>query len=229
MSLQQDKTKQIDQDMEKNTARYLRDNPDFFERHLDILADMVLPHESGQAVSLVERQVSILREQKDEHKQKLQQLIKHAQQNEQLVNKLNQFILDMMDTTSLEKLVSLVQNRLASDFNAEEVSMRLLDSKVASSDVSCSSEELSVFDSVIEKRKPVCGRLTEEQLQALFSDPASIQSAALMPLVSGKNNKQCLGLVAIGSKDVMRFSADMDTLFLAHLAKVLARVINLHV
>lgn len=229
MSLQQDKTKQIDQDMEKNTARYLRDNPDFFERHLDILADMVLPHESGKAVSLVERQVSILREQKDEHKQKLQQLINNAQQNEQLVKKLNQLILDIMDTTSLDQLISLVQDRLGADFNADEVVIRLLSGDVKSGNTSWSSEDLQALDSVIKKRKPVCGRLTEEQMQALFNDsPESIQSAALLPMVTNEESEQCLGMVAIGSKDVLRFSADMDTLFLAHLARVLTRVINLH-
>ena len=89
--------------------------------------------------------------------------------------------------------------------------------------------KLSAFDKVIEKRKPVCGRLTEEQMQALFNDTAdTIKSAALMPLVTAEDSKQCLGLVAIGSKDAARFSADMDTLFLAHLAKVLTRVINQH-
>lgn len=218
MSLQQDKSKQIDQDLEKTTVRYLRDNPGFFERHSDLLADMVLPHESGKAVSLVERQVSILREQKDEHKQKLQQLIKNAQQNEELVNKLNQLILDILDASSLGQLIKLVEDRLCSDFNADEVIVALAD-----------HYDLSAFGSVIEKRKPVCGRLTDEQKQALFDDAAeSIESAALIPLVASDDSKQCLGLVAIGSKDVTRFSADMDTLFLAHLAKVLTRVINQH-
>ena len=229
MSLQQDKTKHIDQDVEKNTVRYLRDNPDFFERHLDLLADMVLPHESGKAVSLVERQVSILREQKEEHKQKLQQLITNAQQNEQLINKLNRLILDMMDTKSLDQLLKLAQHRLGADFSADEVIIRLLSSKVKADNASWSSEELSAFDKVIEKRKPVCGRLTNEQMQSLFNGSAdTIQSAALMPLVINEDSKQCLGLVAIGSKDAARFSADMDTLFLAHLAKVLTRVINQH-
>ena len=229
MSLQQDKTKHFDQELEKTTLRYLRDNPDFFERHLELLADMVLPHESGKAISLVERQVAILREQKDEHKKKLQQLIQNAQQNEQLINKLNQLILDMMDTTSLDQLINLVQHRLAADFNADEVTVRLLSSKVKSDNASWSSEALSAFDKVIEKRKPVCGRLTKEQMQALFNGSAdSIQSAALMPLVTNHDSKQCLGLVAIGSKDASRFSADMDTLFLDHLSKVLTRVINQH-
>ena len=229
MSLQQDKSKQVDQEQEKNTARYLRDNPDFFERHLDILADMILPHESGKAVSLVERQVSILREQKDEHKKKLQQPINTAQQNEQLVIKINELILDMMDTSSLDQLINMVQKRLASDFSADEVIVRLLNDKVDAANTSWSSEELSAFNKVIEKCKPVCGRLTEEQMQALFNATAeTIKSVALIPLVTSEESKECQGLVAIGSSDVMRFSADMDTLFLAHLAKVLTRIINQH-
>ena len=229
MSLQQDKSKQVDQELEKNTARFLRDNPDFFERHLDILADMILPHESGKAVSLVERQVSILREQKDEHKQKLQQLINNAQQNERLVKKLNELILDMMDTSSLDQLINMVQKRPASDFSVDEVIVRLLNDKVDAANASWSSEELSAFNTVIEKCKPVCGRLTEEQMQALFNDSSeSIKSVALIPLVTSEDSKECQGLVAIGSSDVMRFSADMDTLFLAHLAKVLTRIINQH-
>jgi uncharacterized protein YigA (DUF484 family) len=227
MTLQQDDSKQLDQEQEKTSVRYLRDNPDFFERHQDLLADMVLPHESGKAISLIERQVSILREQKEEHKNNFQQLIKNAQQNEQLVKKLNGLILDILDTTSLDQLVKLVEHRLHADFTADKVMVRLLNSKVKSDNASWSKEELEAFEQVIAKRKPVCGRLTQVQMQSLFKDSVdTIQSAALIPLVKNEDSKQCVGLVAVGSKDVARFSADMDTLFLAHLAKVLTRVIN---
>lgn len=229
MSVQQDKSKQLDQQQEKSTVRYLRDNPDFFERHLDLLADMVLPHQSGNAVSLIERQVSILREQKDEHKKKLQLLIANAQQNEQLSNKLNKLILDMMDATSLDQLLNLAEHRLSADFSADEVMVRLLNSNVKSDKASWSAEELSAFEQVTAKRKPVCGKLPDEQMQALFKETAgTIHSVALIPLLKDEDSKQCIGLVAIGSKDAKRFSADMDTLFLSHLAKVLTRVINLH-
>jgi uncharacterized protein YigA (DUF484 family) len=66
-------------------------------------------------------------------------------------------------------------------------------------------------------------------MQALFQDAAEkIQSVALLPLVYKEDSKQSIGLLAIGSSDGARFSADMDTLFLSHLAKVLTRVINQH-
>jgi len=229
MSVQQDKSKQLDQEQEKNTLRYLRDNPDFFERHLDLLAGMILPHERGEAVSLVERQVAILREQKDKAKKKLQLLIANAQQNEQLVNKLNKLILDMMDATSLEQLLKLVEHRLSADFSADEVIIRLFNSDVKSDKASWSVEELSAFEQVTAKRKPVCGKLSDDHMQALFNDTAEkINSVALIPLIKTEDSKQCMGLVAIGSKEASRFSADMDTLFLSQLAKVLTRVINLH-
>ncbi|MGD8525828.1 MAG: DUF484 family protein [Thioalkalispiraceae bacterium] len=229
MTLQQDNSKNFDQEQEKNTVRYLRNHPGFFERHRDLLADMVLPHESGKAVSLIERQVSILREQKDEHKKKLQFLIANAQQNEQLITRLNQLILDIMDTQSLDQLLNLVEHRLRSDFSADEVIIRLLNSSVQPDKASWSAEQLAAFEQVTGKRKPLCGHLKPEQMQALFQDAAEkIQSVALLPLVYKEDSKQSIGLLAIGSSDGARFSADMDTLFLSHLAKVLTRVINQH-
>ncbi len=49
---------------EETVARYLQHNPDFFERHQPLLARLRLPHaRSGATISLIERQVEVLREQ----------------------------------------------------------------------------------------------------------------------------------------------------------------------
>jgi len=42
-------------------ASYLKKHPDFFINRDSLLAEITLPHESGQAISLLERQVKILR------------------------------------------------------------------------------------------------------------------------------------------------------------------------
>ena len=104
MSIQQDQ-KIESKDEERDIVRYLRDHPDFFERHQDLLADMLLPHETGSAISLVERQVSVLRDQRDEYKKKLQQLVKTAQQNEKLNNHVNALILALLDAESLDEVL----------------------------------------------------------------------------------------------------------------------------
>ena len=46
----------------EQVAAYLRAHKDFFVEHEALLADITIPHETGKAVSLVERQVVVLRE-----------------------------------------------------------------------------------------------------------------------------------------------------------------------
>ena len=63
---------------------YLADNPDFFERHADLLGTIRLPHGAGGAVSLVERQVSLLRQKDLKHERKLKELLDVARANDAL-------------------------------------------------------------------------------------------------------------------------------------------------
>jgi len=233
MSSQQDKKIDI-KDTERDVVRFLRDHPDFFEQHQDLLADMLLPHHTGGAVSLIERQVTVLREQRDDYKKKLQQLIKTAQKNEQLNNHVNALILALLDASSLEEVLEIVQTRLAEDFDAEAVVVRLFNTghpaMIRLPDlVDWSEPVLGAFEKVIAGRKPVCGALKPGQLDALFSDQSdNIVSAALIPLVESISSSKCYGLVAIGSPDRNRFRADMGTVFLSQLGRVLTRVLKLH-
>ena len=233
MSSQQDQKIDI-KDTERDIVRYLRDHPDFFERHQGLLADMLLPHETGGAISLLERQVSVLREQRDDNKKKLQQLIKTAQKNEQLNNHVNTLILALLDAMSLEEVLEVVRTRLANDFDAEAVVVRLFNTGHPTMTrlpelVDWSEPVLGAFEKVIDGRKPVCGALKPGQLDALFSDQSdNIVSAALIPLVESASSSKCYGMLAIGSPDRNRFRADMGTVFLSQLGKVLTRVLKQH-
>jgi uncharacterized protein YigA (DUF484 family) len=233
MSIQQDQ-KIESKNEERDIVRYLRDHPDFFERHQDLLADMLLSHESGSAVSLVERQVSVLREQRDDHKKKLQQLVKTAQQNEKLNNHVNALILALLDASSLDEVLEIVQTRLMNDFDAEAVVVRLFNTGHPTMNripelVDWSEPVMGAFEKVIEGRKPVCGALKPGQLDALFNDQSdNIVSAALIPLVASVESRKCYGMLAIGSPDRNRFRADMGIVFLSQLGKVLTRVLKPH-
>ena len=50
---------QDSQPSEEAVARYLRNHPGFFLNNEDLLADLKLAHNSGRAVSLLERQVEV--------------------------------------------------------------------------------------------------------------------------------------------------------------------------
>ena len=223
-----------DKNFERDIMRYLRDHPDFFERHMDLLADMILPHESGRAVSLIERQVSVLRDQREDARKKLQQLIINAQKNEQLNNHVNALILELLDASSLDAVLSIVKSRLAEDLDAEAVVVRLFNTghptmRVSPELVDWSEPVLGAFEKVIQGRRPVCGSLKPGQLDALFTEQSDdIASAALIPLVESATSRKCYGMLAIGSPDRNRFRADMGTVFLAQFGKVFTKVLKSH-
>jgi len=224
--------KAIDTEFEHEMVRYLRDHPAFFEAHQDVLAGMVLSHETGSAVSLIERQVQILREQKDEQKRKLQSLISTAQINEKLNNNVNALILELLDASSLDDVLGVVEQRIRTDFEADAIVVKLLASgndalKEHAELTAWQQPALVIGEKVMTTREPMCGSFNSEQMQALFND-ADIQSAGIVPLVKDKNSKNCYGIIAIGSYDPQRFRADMGTLFLSLLGQVLTRILNRH-
>lgn len=224
--------KAVDTEFEHDMVRYLRDHPAFFENHQDILAGMVLTHEAGSAVSLIERQVQVLREQKEDLKRKLQSLINTAQTNEKLNNNVNALILELLDASSLNDVISIIEKRMRADFAADAIVVKLL---ASGNEVLKEHEELTswqqpalvIGEKVMTARKPVCGTFNTEQMQALFDD-ADIQSAGVVPLVKAKNSKNCYGIIAIGSYDPQRFRSDMGTLFLSLLGQVLTRILKQH-
>lgn len=224
--------KAIDTEFEHEMVRYLRDHPAFFEQHQDVLAGMILSHESGAAVSLIERQVQILREQKEEQKRKLNNLINTAQNNEKLNNNVNALILDLLDASSLDDILKVIEQRIRTDFEADAIVVKLL---ASGNDVLKEHAELTAWqqpalvigEKVMTARQPLCGSFNTEQMQALFND-ADIKSAGIVPLAKDKNSKNCYGIIAIGSYDAQRFRADMGTLFLSLLGQVLTRILTRH-
>ena len=230
MSSQDHKEKNVS--FEHEIVRYLRDHPSFFEQHQDVLAGMLLSHESGSAVSLIERQVQILREQKSELKTKLQSLISTAKTNEKLNNNINTLILELLDADSLEDILNIVEQRIRTDFEADAIVVKLLasgsDALKEHVDLTAWQQSaLVIGEKVMTARQPMCGTFSSEQMQALFDD-ADIKSAGIVPLAKDENSKNCYGIIAIGSYDPQRFRADMGTLFLSLLGQILTRILKRH-
>src|SRR4030095_15223592 len=94
---------------EERIERYLGLNPDFFERHQPLLARMRLPHmRTGSTVSLVERQVEVLREQKSDAERRLAEFVAVARANDQLADRIHRFTRRLLRApNALAALVSL--------------------------------------------------------------------------------------------------------------------------
>ena len=81
----------------EEVAQYLLDNPQFFDQHLDTLAQINLPHpHGGRTISLSERQLVALREKNRELEKTLREMISTAQDNDALQRKVHDFVVALL-------------------------------------------------------------------------------------------------------------------------------------
>jgi uncharacterized protein len=222
-----------EQEFEQKIIDYLRVKKDFFVQHPALLTELTIPHPSGDAISLVERQLMLLREQNRHLKRQLQDLIKNAQANASLNKKVQQLILTILAAATPQGKLEALFASLRADFKVDVLTLWLfLDIPVASSAcqdhadillVPRDAPELAPFCSVLKSAQPVCGRLTWERRQYLFGDSAeSTVSCALIPL----GTHPCKGLFAMGSRELERFHPELGTLFLDFLGAVIERTLQ---
>lgn len=213
-------------------AAYLESHPDFFNRHADLLATLQVPHQAGTA-SLIERQVAVLREKSRDLEEQLNGLVRTARGNEQIVTRLQRFTLELMRSEGLDDLIGTCQDVLRDDFNADFVSVRVIDHAQADKKpskqtknktqrlhfIAADDPDLKQFERLFDSKKPVCGRLRDAQQVFLFDDNAdAVKSVALIPLVGAEP----LGLLALGSRDEKRFHPGMGTVFIRHLGELIS-------
>src|SRR3569623_569025 len=78
-------------------ADYLRNHPEFFNTHTRLLAESRVPHQAHGAVSLIERQITVLRDQNLELKRQLQALVQVARDNDTLNLRIQRFTLALLE------------------------------------------------------------------------------------------------------------------------------------
>jgi len=211
---------------EESIALYLQRNPDFFERHQAVLTRLRLPHaRGGSTISLVERQIEVLREKHAALEGKLAELVRVARANDAIADKLHRFTRRLLRAGSRTEAITQVEASLREDFDAFHSVLVLIGAQVDLAPqrfvhaVQADNPSLKSFESLFTSGKPRCGQARDSQREFLFgSDAKDIGSVALVPL----GEKGSLGLLALGSTDRDRFHPGMSTEFLARMAELIA-------
>jgi uncharacterized protein YigA (DUF484 family) len=214
------------QSEEESVARYLQHNPDFFERHQPLLARLRLPHARGETtISLVERQVEVLRERHAALEQKLAEFVKVARSNDAVVEKIHRFTRRLLRAPTRTAAIEQLEASLREDFDAFHSVLVLIGEPAEGATqrfvkfVAASDPSLKSFESLFTNGKPRCGQARDSQREFLFGAEANnLGSVALVPL----GEKGSLGLLALGSTDRDRFHPGMSTEFLGRLADLIA-------
>jgi uncharacterized protein YigA (DUF484 family) len=222
--------KNIQQDISADdVAHYLKSHCGFFLKRDDLLLELQLAHPSGKAVSLLERQVSLLRERNMDIRHRLNSLLANADSNDQLFDNTKQLVLALIEAQSLDNIVNTFNRSMLSDFNLDFASLTLFGNPSQHRNVTSImvpiDEAFAKIPGLLKSDNATCGVLRPEELDFLFSSQANqVGSAAVIPL----SHSHPLGVIAIGSKNGDHFNSDMGTLFLSYVAEILNRILPNH-
>jgi len=208
---------------------YLQEHPEFFQNHLDLLETMHIPHPSGNAISLISKQLEIFRAKHQEQENQLTALIDIARENDASFNRMHELTLAMLEANSLEDAVANLSEVLAECFLTDFVAIKIIrerpESPISNLFVSSDDDNLKHFSHEMATNQPKCGRPTLAQARFLFGDVAAeVRSCAIIPMVF----TQLDGLLAIGSRDETRFHYSMGSIFLTQMSEIIGtRLISL--
>ena len=212
---------------ESAVKAYLQDNPDFFNDNLDLLLELNLPHGGDGAISLVERQVAVLRDRNKETKKKLDEYVKNAKHNDDIFKKCQYMILGLMEAENQEDFLRNMEKGFKRDFKSNAYSLMIFGDSPRQinhfTSVVSKASANEYVSSLIRSTKPTLGSLRPAEQDFLFRHQSDkVKSAVVMSVREGREQ---LALLAIGSSDANYFRPGMGTLFIGFIADALARLI----
>ena len=205
---------------EKEVVFYLDKHPDLLISHPDLLERLQIPHNTGPGmVSLIERQVEVLRDKNRLQEERLLVLISNAQQNEEITEKLHRYSLQLSSTSGVNELLQNTVVELKQLFDLVAVSIHIKpEYQNDNLQTSTLTEKTwaALFDTLGKESCSCHNALDDELLVSLFGDDASaVNSCALLAL----DTPHRVGLIALGASERERFSPKMGTLILTRLGE----------
>lgn len=214
---------------EAQVVAYLKAHPQLLTDHPQLLETLELTHAAGSAVSLIERQVELLRGKNARLEARLNRLIDTARENETRAENVLRLARTLIRAPSLANIVVGLRASMREDFGIDEVFVGLNGGAYKRHDIDgivpieAGGSIARAYDNFIRTRLIECGPIGEERARLLFPKAEQpVRSAAVVPLEKEKN----LGMLALGSRDAERFQPRQGKLFLEITAELVAAAIR---
>ena len=205
-------------EQEELVAEWLRVTPGFFERYASLLNEIRLkhPHED-RAISLQERQMTILRTQNQELNRRLSEMLHFGSRNDKTQQGLVAWLLRLMRANNKADVEVAVTAGLAEVFEVDAAQI-LAPNKA--------------FGPWVDT--PLCGSAKElaaasiDLLATQITIEPEWQSMVAIGLPLGKNgsSNQAPAVLLLASKDESRFTADMGAFYLRQIAELTAAALD---
>ncbi len=200
-------------------AEFLATNPHFFEEHAELLGAIKLPSPLlGRAISLQERQMELMRDKYRHLELRLSELLHLAQENDSTVTKFQKWTNSLLQARRDVTLPRLLTDNLQTFFTLPHATVRLW--HVAKEYehawfANPASDAIHLFTKSLQA--PFCGENNDFEAAGWIDAP--VNSLAMLPLRwhDGVYN-EVMGLLVLGSPDKTRFTSQMSTQILTHIA-----------
>lgn len=216
-------------------ARYLAEHHDFFVGREELLADMTVPHASGKAISLLERQVILLRERNAEMERRMREFLGNASANDSLFEKTRIIVLELLKAGTLDELAASVEREMSEKFGAAESRVLF----ICGEEAAFPPRTLRPYEAarehlgeLFEKKRTFCGEVSPAQAGFLFpGSEGRIACAAIVPIhisamEAGAREFSAIPVLAVGSENPLHFNKGQDTLFLDFIGEILSALIT---
>jgi uncharacterized protein YigA (DUF484 family) len=208
----------------QQVAAYLSAHPDFFRNHPLVFETLDLPHKTSGAVSLVEKQLAVLRERNTELRTRLNALLETSKTNDALFDKTRALVLRLIAADGASAIFNALHSTITSDFAIAHYSLLVIDKSAQGTSVrTLSSAELHEQLPALKSHNDViCGAFRPQQMEVLFGK-AGRNAGSAAAIRFTEDDTQVI--LALGSADPHRYHSGMDTLFLRFIADVLKLVL----
>jgi uncharacterized protein YigA (DUF484 family) len=211
---------------EDDIANYLVHNPDFFNRHAELLASVRLASPHGQrAVSLQERQAEMLREKIRGLESRIMDMIRHGTENSGLNDRLLRWAASLLTTSSAAELPIMMVDQIQSQFMVPQAAIRLWQvTPVHATQPFAQNpgEEVKAWAATL--TAPYCGAPAHEEITNWMAQPDQVQSMAVVAL--RRQDGELIGLLALASPDAQRYHAGMGTDLLERIGQLAASALS---
>ncbi len=225
-------------DSPKDIIEYLRNHPDFFVEHTDILSELDIPHNTpgklaatDNVASLIEHQVALLRQENSSLNENLERSEENVANQRKLAKATHDLSLQLIKVDSLKALNDLLSKSLRQQYQAERFLFLVFKTPVDSEDCSnihfheANSKLAFMFTELFHHNKPLCDSLQTEHIDALFGTlgkSESIRSTALIPV----QQSDWHGMLVLGSKNQDQYCHGFEMDLLNYITMISAALIE---
>lgn len=210
---------------DESVANYLVEHPEFFETHLDLLLSLRLSHPSGNAISLIEKQVHTYRERNSNIRERLNILLANARENDRLFELSQRLTLSLIECSELGDIFDALSYSLDQEFKVKHAAIWVLDQRLNSATTHFWAENSfhPMLNDRLNSGKTAFSGISQAEINALFEHQEEVGSAAVSIV---RHGSRPIAIIAVGHEDKERYQPNGGTLFLRHLSELLSRVLG---